>query len=387
MAIRLTGGKALIPGEGLIEAPVTIDGLVLSDGPGTEIDVSGHLILPGIVDLHGDGFERHVEPRRATLFPFRLGLANTDAEMAANGVTTAILAQSFSWEGGTRGPDFAERFVAALAAARPMLRTDLRVQLRYETHMVEEAGRLLAMVESGEVGYVVFNDHLPLAEDRLQVGPQAVAGWAANSGRTVEDFIANVRAHQARAAEVPATLARIATQLTELGLPFGSHDDETPETRRRFDALGARICEFPTTRETASEARSLGNPVLMGAPNVVRGGSSSGNVSAEDLVAAGLCDALVSDYYTPALAAAAWHLADHGVVPFAEAWALISAKPAAVIGLGDRGRIAPGLRADLTILDTATRRAEATIVAGRVTHLSGELASRWQSAPGARAAE
>lgn len=377
-ALRLVGGRALLPGAGLVEAPLTVEGALIGTGGGREVDVSGHLVLPGIVDLHGDGFERHVEPRRGAQFPFPMALANTDAEMAANGVTTAYLAQSFSWEGGMRGGDFAAAFLAALHAYRPSARTDLRAQIRWETHLVDEADTLLAMVEAGDAGYVVFNDHLPLADDRLENKPQTLAVWAANSGRTVEEFVAHVRRFQARAAEVPASLARIAARLGALGVPYGSHDDETPEVRRRYRALGARICEFPTTRAAAAEARGAGEPVLMGAPNVVRGRSASGNVRAEDLVAAGLCTALVSDYYTPALAGAAWHLADAGVLPFAAAWGLISEGPAGALGLSDRGALAPGLRADLVVVDAATRRVAATLAGGRVAYLSGGLASCWQ---------
>jgi alpha-D-ribose 1-methylphosphonate 5-triphosphate diphosphatase len=115
----------------------------------------------------------------------------------------------------------------------------------------------------------------------------------------------------------------------------------------------------------------------MGAPNVVRGGSQSGNIAAEALIAEGLCDALVSDYYYPALAQAAWRLADAGTLSFAAAWEAVSTEPARIAGLRDRGRLAPGSRADLVVVDPATRAVEATIAGGRMAHLSGGAAQRF----------
>ena len=109
---------------------------------------------------------------------------------------------------------------------------------------------------------------------------------------------------------------------------------------------------------------------------VVRGGSQSGNIAATDLIAAGLCDALVSDYYYPALKQAAWALADQGLADFAPAWAMISTHAADIAGLSDRGRLTTGQRADIVVMNPETRRVEMTLSAGRVAHLSGELARR-----------
>jgi alpha-D-ribose 1-methylphosphonate 5-triphosphate diphosphatase len=177
--------------------------------------------------------------------------------------------------------------------------------------------------------------------------------------------------------EVRAALTRLAAELRPLGVRLGSHDDATPETRGFYRGIGADIAEFPTTVPAARAAREAGEPVLMGAPNVVRGGSQSGNIAAEALIADGLCDALVSDYYYPALAQAAWRLADTGALSFATAWEAISTAPARIAGLGDRGRLAPGQRADLVVVDPGTRTVEATIAGGRMAHLSGGAAQRF----------
>jgi alpha-D-ribose 1-methylphosphonate 5-triphosphate diphosphatase len=157
---------------------------------------------------------------------------------------------------------------------------------------------------------------------------------------------------------------------------YGSHDDPDAATRDYYGMIGARICEFPTRHAPAQVARSQGHPVLMGAPNVVRGGSQSGNVAASDLIRAGLCDALVSDYHYPSLPRAAFKLADAGFLPLGAAWRMISTTPAQIMGLSDRGEIAQGKRADLVICNAATRVIEGTMVQGRWSHLCGDLAQR-----------
>ena len=117
--------------------------------------------------------------------------------------------------------------------------------------------------------------------------------------------------------------------------------------------------------------------MILGAPNVVRGGSHSGRLSARDLIAEGLCDALASDYHYPALKQAVFHLLDEGVLSLADAWALVSEGPAAILGLADRGRIEEGLRADLVVLNAETRQIEATLVGGAISYLTGEAAARF----------
>ncbi|MFN7222417.1 MAG: hypothetical protein ACK4MS_00180 [Paracoccaceae bacterium] len=114
---------------------------------------------------------------------------------------------------------------------------------------------------------------------------------------------------------------------------MGSHDDATAQMRGFYRGLRADVCAFATTFEAARTARAAGEPVLMDAPNVVRLGSQSGIIAAQGLITAGLCDALVSDYYSPVFAQAAWHLVDTGVMDLAAAWAMISGRPAQIMGL------------------------------------------------------
>ena len=376
--LRLTGGLVLADGA-LRDSDVSLaDGRIVERG-GHPLDLRGYWVLPGIVDVHGDGFERHLTPRPTAPFDKRRALVSADGELAVNGITTAWFAQSWSWEGGTRGPDHAEALLAALSRARGDLIADIRVQIRFETHVIDDRTRFLDAVRRHGVDCVVFNNHLPEGIELAREHPFRFASWAAQQSRTAEQMLAIVTAAAAREDEVPGSLALLSEALTGMGVALGSHDDTDAATRTRFRSLGARICEFPTTRAAAVAAKDAGEPVVMGAPNVVRGGSQAGNIAAMDLVADGLCDALVSDYYYPALAQAVWTIADLGVRDFAGAWDLVSGGAARVMGLADRGALTPGLRADLVVINPETRRVEATIAGGRLATLSGGVAARLMS--------
>jgi alpha-D-ribose 1-methylphosphonate 5-triphosphate diphosphatase len=153
-----------------------------------------------------------------------------------------------------------------------------------------------------------------------------------------------------------------------------SHDDLSPDQRRWFRSLNCRLAEFPTTVETAQEATAGGDDVVLGAPNVVRGGSHIGWIGAADMIKRGFCTILASDYYYPAPLLAAFRLAADGVVPLAQAWAYVSEHPAKAALLGDRGSIEEGRRADLVVVDAkdALRpKVVATVSNGAVVHMSG----------------
>ena len=374
--MRLTGARVLRDGQ-MQQRTVAIEEGRVSKGPFPDVNLAGYYVLPGIIDLHGDAFERHMAPRPTAPFPMETGLRGTDRDAAVNGVTTAYLAQSWSWEGGHRSPEFAETFLAAHRSYRAQMLTDLRVQIRCETHTIDTRARLLAAIEAYGIDYVIFNNHLDEALELADKSPDQIAHWASKHGRSAAEHMALVHAAQDQYCDVPRHLCKLAEAFDRLGVTYGSHDDGDGTTRETYSLIGAKVCEFPTARAPAALAKAVGDPVLMGAPNVVRGGSQSGNISAMDLISAGLCDALVSDYYYPALAQAAFYLVDHGVLPLEKAWAMISRTPAEIMRWGDRGVIDYGKHADLAIVNEQTRVIEATICKGRITHLMGEAARRF----------
>lgn len=377
MELTLRGAQVLMP-EGLATCDLSLSGGRIADTPmGRTVDLSGYMILPGIVDVHGDGFERHLAPRRGAMKDLAQGMIATEAELAANGITTAVLAQFYSWEGGMRGPEFADQVFAALAVVRECVETDLHAQLRFEMSMLDEYGAVEDMVARHGITYLVFNDHLPHKALAAGKRPQGLTGQALRIGRNPEKHLEFIKGLHDRMPEVGPALERLSAALAARGVRLGSHDDSTAGARRLARARGMTIAEFPETLDAAEEARVGGDHVIMGAPNLVRGGSHKGNVSAVDLVAMGLVDALASDYHYPSLRRAAFLLADGGICDLATAWGLISSGPARLLGLTDRGAIQPGLRADLVVLAPETRRVVATMAEGRISYLAGDAARRF----------
>jgi alpha-D-ribose 1-methylphosphonate 5-triphosphate diphosphatase len=379
MALELTlqGARVMRPG-GWDAAPLALaGGRIVAEPVGRMVDLSGHDLLPGIVDLHGDGFERHMAPRRGALRERDAGVVACAAELAACGITTAVLAQFWSWEGGMRGPEFASEAFAAVSAVRAHVPVDLRLQMRLETHYLESFESAEAALARWGISYVVFNDHLP--HDRLAEGrtPQRLTGQALKSGRNPQAHLALMQALHAARDAVPGALDALCARLAAQEVRMGSHDDRTAEARAVWRARGVHVSEFPETVEAAEAARAAGDPVVLGAPNVVRGASHAGNVSALEVIGAGLCDAIASDYHYPAPARAAWRCVELGLRDEAAAWALVSEGPARVLGLADRGRLLPGLRADVVVMERATRRIVATLAGGQIAWMSGPVAERF----------
>lgn len=271
--------------------------------------------------------------------------------------------------------------MAALDLYAPRALSDLRIHVRAETHLVDAGARLIAAIKRHKIGYVVFNDRLDEGHDMRLLAPANFALWARRVGKQPEELARNMDQARLRGREVPRHLCGLAEAFDDLGVLYGSHNDRDGETRERYCMIGARIAEFPATRQAARAARAMMCPVILGAPNVLRGTSQSGNVSAVDFVAEGLCDALASDCHTPALALAAWALVDRGLATLPKAWAMISTKPAEIMRMPDRGRLAPGMRADLVVVNSETRIIEATISAGKLSYLAGEAGRRFLSSP------
>ncbi|HDY94142.1 hypothetical protein LCGC14_0283720 [marine sediment metagenome] len=375
--VEFTGAQVL--GAQTLEArPLAVsEGRITAAPQPASVDLRGYIIMPGIVDVHGDGFERHLAPRRGAMKTMYEGLVAAEAELAANGITTAVLAQFISWEGGLRGYEFADQVFGAIQSVSDTLVTDLRGQLRLETHLLDLFADLPERMADWGLSYIVFNDHLP--HDRLAKGqvPKRMVGQALKAGRNPDDHLRMMQDLHAQSADVPGALDWLCKVLAGRGIQMGSHDDTTAEGRAVWRKRGVRVAEFPETLEAAEAAAAGGDHVVLGSPNVVRGGSHNGNVSAVDLITMGVGAALASDYHYPSPRRAAFMLADSGVLSLAQAWHLVSGGPAAVLGLSDRGEIATGKRADLLVLDAQTRRVAMTMAGGRVSYMSGDIAARF----------
>lgn len=377
MALRLRGGRVLGTDGAVASADLWIQNghILAEDGaPGETWTIDGLLVLPGIVDLHGDAFERQLMPRPKVQFSVDLALLETDRQLIANGITTAYHGLTYSWEPGLRGREAARGFLAALARRRGDLLCDTKVHLRFETHNIDAAPEVEGWLRSDMIDLLAFNDHVPHLLEKA-ANPHGLAAYAERAHLTLAAFLDLFHEVRGRAPEIPVVIERLARAAQAHGVPMASHDDETPAMRQEFRALGVGLCEFPVDRRTAEAARQAGDHILLGAPNILRGGSHCGRLNAAEMVAAGLCDVLTSDYFYPALLQAAFLLARDGVVPLAHAWALISTLPAQAVGLADRGVLAPGRRADVVLVDDsdpALPRVVATFVAGRLVYSAGD---------------
>lgn len=377
MRLRIAGGRALLP-DGFAETDITVeDGRIagVGAGGGRVIDARGLLVLPGLVDIHGDAFERQVQPRPGVAFPMDIALRDTDAQLLANGITTAFHGVTLSWEPGLRGAEAWTALLDALDAARPVLGCDTRVHLRFEAWNLDALDLAIDDIGRGRVHLLAFNDHTPAILRKIR-DPVAGAKFSDRAGMSLDAFRALADRIATLGAGVKAGRARLAAAARAAGLPMASHDDESVAMRDAFRALGARICEFPVTEEVARAARAAGDHVAMGCPNVVRGRSHLGWASAAALAEADICRVLTSDYFYPSMLHAAFALAARGVLDLAAAWRLVSANPAAATGLADRGRIAAGARADLVLVDPAPApRVVATIAGGRIAYARHDLAA------------
>ncbi len=382
--IVIEGAKALLPGEGLVETTVRIENGQITEVGGSSttngairIDGRGHHLLPGVVDLHGDAFERQIMPRPGVHFPIAVALEDTDRQLVANGITTAYHAVTYSWEPGLRSRDSVVEIVEGLRAGRDRLLCDTRLHMRQETFNLEAEDEITGWIAGGDIHLLAFNDHTPDILRKIQKG-EPLSTYLDRSGLDHAAFTAKVESVAARADEVPASIDRLAAAGRDAGIPMASHDDDTVERRKYYGDLGCGIAEFPMNRETSRASRDMGSFAVFGAPNILRGGShlSGRGVRAADEVREGLCQTIVSDYYYPALVQSPYVLAAEGDATFEDAWALVSTAPARAAGLADRGEVAVGQRADLVLVAPADAdavrarpaRIAATLAAGRIVH-------------------
>lgn len=329
------------------------DGEVHAIEPGNSdvagaIDLDGDLIVPGLVELHTDNLERHTTPRPKVRWPTAGAVMAHDAQMAAAGITTVLDAVRLgrTIDDGEDVHMLAGTIDAISRAQRSGLtRAAHFLHLRCEVACADTAEQFRALADASLLRLVSIMDHTP--GQRQFVDPERLRVYYtrkyAMSDAAFDAFTAERQAmHERYAAKHRAEIVAISRAK---GLALASHDDATPAHVDEAVADGMTIAEFPTTIEAAALSHRQGMAVLVGGPNIVLGGSHSGNIAAADLVRAGVADIVSSDYVPTSLMHAAFMLADDGIgVP--AALAMVSRNPARAIGLEDRGELAQGQLAD-----------------------------------------
>lgn len=317
-----------------------------------DMECAGLTLFPGLVDLHGDAFEREIAPRSGIAFPLDLAIEANDAALIGSGITTFFYSITDGFEPGVRSRETVRGLMDGIDSLRPRLLSDSRIHIRHECAATEGHEELTGWIRDGRVGLLSLNDHLPPPDDawkneRYKIG---AARRFAMEPAELEAFVADRQTRRPLGERQTEALAALAH---ECGVALASHDERSAEDAAKAAALDVRICEFPLTVECAEKGLVRGAAVVMGAPNLVRGGSHVGGTSVRDEVRAGRVSVLVSDYHYPSLLRAPFLLAELGILPLTEAWDLVSANPARAVGLSDqKGRIVEGGDADLIGLQT-----------------------------------
>jgi alpha-D-ribose 1-methylphosphonate 5-triphosphate diphosphatase len=316
-----------------------------------------------------------------------MGLIELDKRYAGAGITTAFAAISFAWRmNDLRSQENATEMIETLHRMRPELLVDVQVHARFEVTSPDTAPILTDLLNRKLVHLVSIMDHTPgqgqyKDVDRYLNFMQKWLGTDLGDLGEYKDKIVEKMRENIMAASQTSRNWDIVRQVLEVALahsvPVASHDDDTFEKVNRQAEIGVSISEFPVTEEAAHAARERGMKIIMGAPNAYRGVSTSNNLSAMDAIHAGLVDILATDYYPAAILHTVFKLARTGVMPLHESVKLGSTNAAEVMGMTDRGRIAPGCSADLVLLheNGDFPRVRGTIRQGIPIHWDSHLAN------------
>jgi alpha-D-ribose 1-methylphosphonate 5-triphosphate diphosphatase len=318
--------------------------------PPGAIDLGGDLLLPGLVEIHTDNLERHLMPRPKVHWAELPALLAHDAEIAAAGITTVFDALGVG-EADTeslRGSAW-QAVIDTLQSClqRDLLRADHRLHVRCELPAPNTIELFAPFLGNPLLGLISLMDHTP-GQRQWENIDHARVYYIGKKGWSEDKFLRQVE----EAAELQLRYAQphrrhFVEYARHHGIALASHDDTTLAHVKEAQADGVSVCEFPTTELAARAARERSMATVMGGPNVVRGGSHSGNVAAAHLASLGLLDILSSDYVPGSLLTGALRLVDDGHLTLPQAVATVSLNPARAVGLSDRGELAQGLRADM----------------------------------------
>ncbi len=315
------------------------------------VDFEGDYLIPGLIELHTDNVEHHVLPRPTAAWPLMPALVAHDAQVAAAGITTVFdaLAIGNSTTAIARGVEMVERTIAALETGRKyqMFRAEHLLHIRAELSSEDVLAAFSRVADRPALRIVSFMDHTPGQRQFANRTNPRLEGKLFRSQAEIDEFIQRRQECHRKYAEPNRQQLLAMLRDRDRPLTLASHDDTTVAHVEQAHAEGFTISEFPTTVVAAVAARQKGMHVIAGAPNLMLGGSHSGNVSAEELTRRGLLDALSSDYVPASLLNGAFLISEKLSLPLHEALKLVSLNPSCIVGLDDRGSVKIGKRADL----------------------------------------
>jgi alpha-D-ribose 1-methylphosphonate 5-triphosphate diphosphatase len=352
----LANATLVLPNETLRGQVRLLDGRIadIAEGsavPDGAVDCAGDLVMPGLIELHTDNLERHIEPRPKVGWPHAAAIIAHDAELASVGITTVFDALRVGSVVSNAKANYGE-YARALADEILDLRAQGALRISHFLHLRAEVCSETLIEEldkfgpDDRIGIVSLMDHTPGARqfrDVTKLKEYHIGKYGISEADWL-DHLAGQKALRARVGDRHEAAAVAAAR--RYGAVLASHDDTEPEHVARSAEHGAHFAEFPTTVEAATACHAHGIQVMMGAPNLIRGGSHSGNVAAKALAEADLLDIVSSDYVPSSLLSAALLLGDLWG-DMARGIATVTAAPADAAGLPDRGHLVPGARADV----------------------------------------
>ena len=353
--IVLGNARLVLGTETVLGHVVVRDGRIAAIGGGATSlpgahDLQGDFLLPGLVEVHTDNLERHAMPRPKVTFPMQAAVQAHDGEVASAGITTVLDAIGVGdpYDDGFRSRDQSALLqVLDRLDGAGALRADHHIHVRAELPAPNTLELFEPFRGHRRLRLISLMDHTPGQRQWSEI-EHARIYYTGKKGWSNEKFAAEVRVAPERQARYAQPHRQWFAQFARThGVALATHDDTTIAHVDEAIALGAAMSEFPTTLAAARHARAGGLATIAGAPNVVRGGSHSGNVSALELAREGVLDALSSDYVPASLLLAAWILRRDAGFSLSEAVDVVSGSPARACGFDDRGAIAEGLRADL----------------------------------------
>ncbi|MEM8809426.1 MAG: alpha-D-ribose 1-methylphosphonate 5-triphosphate diphosphatase [Cyanobacteria bacterium P01_G01_bin.38] len=357
--LAIQGAQVLTPQGWLPDTTVLVDeGRFAAIAPDTTppnypiLSAKGLHLLPGIVDIHGDAFERMICPRPGVSFPLEIALVENDRALLSAGITTFYYSITDSFEPGLRSREMARQIIQAVQTdLKPHLKADSRIHIRHEQSNTDQFEELCNWISQGQAQLISLNDHLPptMDDETLYRYTQGLRQRIKLSEGEIRQLI--------EAAFNRRDLGRGQTdKLVQYAhahhIPLASHDDETSEEVALSLARGVAIAEFPAKIDLAAQHKQHGTAILMGAPNLLRGGSHVGYMGVAEAAQTEVVDCLCSDYHYPSLLHAPFKLAEMDLMAFETAWQLVSTNPARAAKIDhQKGAISPGLDADFLLMD------------------------------------
>src|ERR1700690_153174 len=320
---------------------------------GRRIDAAGRYLIPGFIDLHSDAIEKEIEPRPNTFFPKDVAIFELDKKLSACGVTTIYHSLSFAeGEIGVRSNGMATEIIKEDDRLAPKMGGKTRTHARFEITDIGAVPYLEELLNGGQIHLLSFMDHTP-GQGQYKDAASFKNYFGRVYKKSDEELNRMIDRKLTAKKHTRSCVQDVIDLCTSLSIPMASHDDDTAERIRWLREKRIGISEFPVNQEALKAAKEMDIFTCLGAPNILRGNSQIGNLSARDALSEGYGDILCSDYSPMTILHALFAIVTNGIRPIHEAVNLVSLNPAKAVGIaGETGSIQEGKEADFTIVET-----------------------------------